>query len=1169
MSTIEDIQTVLSGFVDDLADRLSPHDFELVLAGKKDDLEGRDLGQKPERYTEDELVYPLLEAVGLAYDAQLYAEAGDRVQWPDFGLANVENDIIGENKALNNVEEGVSQIKDYLDRKSIGAEYGIVTDGIEWYLYKIELGGDFTEYPEIEHIDLRPAIQVIAREAGYLAQAGIEETDTDEEVATFIDVFDRDAFEQLLSQDAPQRIRDQRKRDVDEFYELYIEYLFGESSKYDYETTLLDDIRSPPGANDRDERLFAITLMNRLLFIKFLETREILPNGFLRERVDHYKNSDAPPLAGNLYETQIRPLFYKLFNTPEDEREPKYRTDWFADVPYLNGGLFRENIENEAQYTVIDRILPEVIADLIEGSKLELNGRGFDPALIGSVFEKTINHIEQERTQKDIGAYYTPNDVTDIITRETVDPRIRDALIEAFVEELSNNEEQEEIVRGNLESMELAEILRAIEGREKEEGKEHTGPEGWFASPAAIREANDRLSKLRVLDPACGSGHFLTAAMDEIYRAQQALLRGLSGGDDPDPADRYATKKNLALNAIYGVDVDRIATEIAKLRVWLKIVEGQGWDPEFGRLPNIDVNIIAGNSLVGLPATGVVESVEIWDDRVAEVAERRRQYKFEDKGERREIEAFLNEIRPELNREFLKRFNRTLETEVTSVEQFNAITESIEELGETTLYPTVESVQVQRRDSEGSQENLTNEEQDTLEARGFNTYTKSARLSVEKRESELKNGGTANVREVLASELRELLESGFVFSEFKRRPLSHDLDNILGHPFHWIIEFPEVTEQDGNTHSIDFDVMLANPPYGDLINNAERLFVSTYETKGINEISANFVERQLQLLDQGGYIGNVTTLRLIYQSSLDDLHNLMRRELGETRIACFGSRPSRIFDNADVRASIITGEKATRDSDLYISDGIVFTEENRKQKLSNIEYSGTDGFVLRNKIGGEKGSSSILPKIGPEIKKSIIRKLESASTTVFRDKYVRDLESEDESEHPVWRREGVRYWISPMLEELYSAREVKPMYFETELERNAAFIVMSSSLYYVYWLTYGNFHHLNWMQIEAFPFPADEKLKQHEDQINTLAEKLWTEMKTRFDSSHGIKGEFHIRPLKPLIDEIDDLMAELYGLTDDEVEFVKTYLTDCGSEYGRAGPTDERLEDAIHSNTGR
>jgi len=74
------------------------------------------------------------------------------------------------------------------------------------------------------------------------------------------------------------------------------------------------------------------------------------------------------------------------------------------------------------------------------------------------------------------------------------------------------------------------------------------------------------------------------------------------------PKERYDAKQELALHAIYGVDVNDVAVEIAKLRIWLKIIEGNSWNEKFGRLPNIDVNIVAGNSLVGFPVRGDVQT---------------------------------------------------------------------------------------------------------------------------------------------------------------------------------------------------------------------------------------------------------------------------------------------------------------------------------------------------------------------------------------------------------------------------------------------------------------------------------------------------------------------------------------------------------------------------------
>lgn len=894
--------------------------------------------------------------------------------------------------------------------------------------------------------------------------------------------------------------------------------------------------------------------MNRLLFIKFLEQREVLERDdddvpFLLQRLEAYEPMQDS-LAANFYESQLKPLFYELLNTEKSDRDPKFQSGWFDDVEYLNGGLFRPNVEREKEYRVLDRTLPNIIRDLIEGSRLELSGEAFDPALIGSVFEMTINHLNDEKDQSDTGAYYTPNDVTNLITEQAVDPKLRDEIIEAYVDTLGDSDGDASIIRNQLESKSLEEILQRVE-----EG------EGWYADPDAIDTALEQISNLTVVDPACGSGHFLTTAMDEVHRAQVSLMRGKLG-DEPPADERYDAKKTLALNSIYGVDIEPVGVEIAKLRVWLKMVEGNGWSPSFGRLPNIDVNIESGNSLIGFPVLGTVETINIWDERIDTLDELRREYKFDeeaDERDRRDIRRLLNEeIRPEKNREFIEHLNFTVDTSIETVDSFDRVVESIDE---NTLFPTVESVKLQRDDGDNI------EAEDDLEELGYTVYSKSARLNIQDREAELKKGGNGNAREDLEAELRNLLDGDYVFEEFVRKPLLCDLDEILGRPFHWTVEFPELVREENGRRTIDFDILLGNPPYGDLLADTEKSIIDGYDTSNINDISANFVERQLQLLAEDGYFGNITTLRLVYQGSLENLHSQMRTKLSETRIACFGTRPSRVFDNADIKVSIITGKRIDGDDPIRTSDAIIFTNENREEKFKNIEYGSTEGLVLRDRIGGGEGSTAILPKVGGDTKRGILSKLKSQSVVdeddeddvteprLFDDVFSRD--EPDGDSYTIFRRRGVRYWTNVMMDELYSASEVEPMYFDTELERNTAFLTLNSSLFYVYWLSYGDFHHLNWSHVRPFPFPEQDKLEDKADQIESLAEELAEEMEDHFYPSRGVTGEFEMSPVKPVIDRVDDLLQEIYGLTDDEVTFVQNYLTDCGPGMGRIGPQNE------------
>lgn len=1135
-----DVRDVLEAFALELGDRLDAHEIERVINGDKDNLTSADLGVRPESFTENHLIYPLLEAAGLEYQPRPFGQSGEQAVWPDFELINFDPKTIGEAKPVNNVEEAVPEIKEYLDRKSIGAEYGIATDGIEWYIFRIELGGDFTEYPEIEFVNLRPALRAVARDIEVVSSTGITEVNVESVLSEFVSVFDNPTLQTLLSQTAPKQLRDERKRDVEAFYELYIELLFGKSDKYDYDTSLMDDIRSPRGASEEDERLFGITLMNRLLFVKFLESRDVLDEGFLRNRVEHYELREHL-LTGNLYETQIKPLFEKLLNTKVEKREPKYRSGWFADVPYLNGGLFHENVPNESDYTVIDRILPTVISDLIEGSRLELNGSGFDPAILGSVFEKTITHIEQEREQKDTGAYYTPNDVTEIISQNAIDPKIRNVLVETFTEVVPQDDEQAMVIRGQLEDMTLTKILEAIE-----EGR------SWFANPDAIEDAIDRLSQLKVLDPACGSGHFLTSAMDEVYRVQLSLERGLSHSDSIDAETRYRLKRDLALAGIYGVDADRIATEIAKLRVWLKIVEDNGWSPEFGKLPNIDVNIIDGNTLIGFPIQGeTVSSLDYSEveDEMEELLDLRRQYKNEEMEDRLKIERLEEEIRPVLNSAYVDQLNYTVEMTYDDPAEFREFCRAIED---DQIYKKLLSIKVERGDGEAlSERDKIQLGEIEFEWDEWRDTNRSARLDVEERERTLRQGDYPNPQGTLTEELCAILDDGFVFSMVERRPITADFEDIFGVPFHWAAEFPEANSDGAGALGVDFDIIVGNPPYGDILSDSEEALTATYRTAG-EDVAAMFVERQLQLVATSGYFGNVTTLKLAYKASMDTIQTVIKEQLDVTRWACFAKRPSKVFEGAEVRVAILNGKKVPSNGEgkIQTSEFIRFDNDtDRDARFRNITYRDIEGYVLHQDGINGTGRHVAIPKIGLKHIENILQKLKE------RHSLMGEREVDGESDHVIWRRRGMDYFTNPMLEKLYEGTDVKGIYFGSELEARSAFLAISSSIFYVYWCSYGDMFHLNLSEIRAFPLPTPEELETVRAEITDISTRLWETMEDGFNAN--ITNFDNYDRQKPIIEEADKVMGELYGLTEEEITFVQNYH----SEYGRHGPDNEQLSE--------
>ena len=333
--------------------------------------------------------------------------------------------------------------------------------------------------------------------------------------------------------------------------------------------------------------------MNRLLFIKFLEDKGVVEPDLLRTLAETYESG---VYGGSFYEEFLKRLFYDVMNAKPDERSPNIRNiDLFERVPYLNGGLFRPTIGgdgddfSERDFDVRNSVLFDVI-DLLEEYSFSAKGAptDLDPSVLGNVFEKTVNYVTSDDadTNKELGAYYTPSEITRFCAEETIRPALLDRFERTLVEECDWPEHTVE----NFES-----VYELIEGL----------PGHW----GTIGPLLDAVDDLRVVDPACGSGHFLTSVLEEIVSVRKALY-----ARNDSYLHTYRLKKTTVLENIYGVDLMGPAVEIAKLRLWLSIIaelereDLADLDDEDLALPNIVFNLRQGNSLIGY--TGFPETTD-------------------------------------------------------------------------------------------------------------------------------------------------------------------------------------------------------------------------------------------------------------------------------------------------------------------------------------------------------------------------------------------------------------------------------------------------------------------------------------------------------------------------------------------------------------------------------
>lgn len=605
---------VFDDIVSNLRDQINDDKLESILradAGNyvlKSDMT-RD-GLQPESFTQDAVINSVLDALGYEYMTEAGGLSGGRTQVADYTVSLREHPEVDStrllieaepiNKDLDSRKHGIGQVRDWLSQREFESDFGFATDGLRWVFVRYD--PDSYTYNVIEEIDLQPVfLALFENQAGAREDPAEVVFDADRErVTRLIRTFEFENFTSIAS-DARQVLKQKREEITDEFYDDYIRYVFGIVSD-DEETArslVGDGVVVPEGATEDQARLFAVELMNRLVFIKFLEDKALVHSDLLQTLTETY---EAGMYTGSFYEEFLQPLFYDVMNEqPSARSENVQNIDLFQDIPYLNGGLFRPTINgddfDEEDFDVRNSVLFSII-DLLERYSFSAGGAptDLDPSVLGNVFEKTINYITSDNadTNKELGAYYTPSEITRFSAEETVRP----ALLDRFKTVLSEERgwPEPEVERYDT-------VYELIEDM----------PSSWSLISAFLAEVDE----FRVVDPACGSGHFLTSVLEEIVNVRKALYTQYEdedGDDEPYP-DEYKLKKTTVLNNIYGVDLMGPAVEIAKLRCWLSVIAeletgnvDELADDDALALPNVAFNLREGNSLIGY--TGFPETTD-------------------------------------------------------------------------------------------------------------------------------------------------------------------------------------------------------------------------------------------------------------------------------------------------------------------------------------------------------------------------------------------------------------------------------------------------------------------------------------------------------------------------------------------------------------------------------
>ena len=497
---------------------------------------------------------------------------------------------------------------------------------------------------------------------------------------------------------------------------------------------------------ESDRNWYASVLLNRLMFIYFLQKRGFIQgNGnYLDDKLDESKARGTD----RYYSKFLDALFFEGFAKPERERSPQANA-LLGAIPYLNGGLFIRH-QLELDYGSIH------IPDAAFENVLRLFGRyswhlddtpgardnELNPDVLGYIFEKYIN-------QKAFGAYYTRTEITEYLCERGIHSVILDKVNQNSVRQFDD----------------LSEALMRLD------------------ADLCRRLIQEILPKLSILDPACGSGAFLVAAMKNLLNIYGVVYgkidvlndRYLSGElgkiRREHPSLSYYIRKQIITDNLYGVDIMDEAAEIARLRLFLALVGAAQSRKDLEPLPNIDFNIMAGNSLIGLLSV----DEKRFDESV-------------------QMEDMMQRVKAQDYRRALAEKNRLI-----------------------ALYRDTTS----------------------LHGPGGGRHDMPSLQSLRDRINAQRAAAQGNLNEILLDDFRALkiqYEQAQLKGKAKKRPLAiEDIDDLK--PFHWGYEFDEIIKTRGG-----FDVIITNPPW-EVFKPQDEEFFAQHDDR-IRQKRANRVEKR-------------------------------------------------------------------------------------------------------------------------------------------------------------------------------------------------------------------------------------------------------------------------------------------------------------------------------------
>ncbi len=336
-----------------------------------------------------------------------------------------------------------------------------------------------------------------------------------------------------------------------------------------------------------------------------------------------------------------------------------------------------------------------------------------------------------------------------------------------------------------------------------------------------------------------------------------------------------------------------------------------------------------------------------------------------------------------------------------------------------------------------------------------------------------------------------------------------------------------------------FDIVIGNPPYGVPFTSFQKemlkkIYITTNTTKqhkGSLDSYVIFIEKGYDLTKKKGNLHFIIPISITSSESVSAVHNLLENNCKKIQISSYSVRPQPVFINAVVNTSILLITKTNTKCNEILS-----TKMYRKSKNFNLKYL-LDNLEFKNVL--ETKLTGRYPKISLEIEDNILKKLLS-----IKDKIKNEIL---ENGTPIYYRfAGGRYFKIFTNYKTNSSAE-RPIYLNNKFS-NIIGCILSSNLFFWWYQIYSDNLNIKSYEIEEFPFPKAQLVSKTISEIENLYEEYLKDIELNVNIRETKKyanidnfKEYKIVKSKHIIDKIDDIICPLFGLSMEEIQFIKNY----------------------------